>query len=72
MREDNGFLESILNTSWLSQNPGLEQQFPTGVQRAFFKHAVPDYIVRGIDLFFLRLSKKEVATDNTTIAIQGE
>ena len=33
----------------------------------FLKHAIPDYLVRGTDLFSLRLSNKKMTTANTTI-----
>ena len=48
----------------------VRQRFSTGVPQEFLKHAVPDYLVKGTDLFSLRLSnlKKKTAA-NTTIAI---
>ena len=33
----------------------------------FLKHAIPDYLVRGTDLFSLRLSNKKMTTANTTL-----
>ena len=38
----------------------------------FLKYAMPDYFVRGTDLFTLRLSNKKVITADTTIAIRVE
>ena len=35
---------------------GVEQQFPISVLQEFLKHAIPNYLVRGTDLFSLRLS----------------
>ena len=37
----------------------LDQGFSTGVLQEFVEHAVPDYLCRGTDLFFLRLSNKK-------------
>ena len=34
----------------------VKQQIATGVLQEFLKHAFPDYLVRGTDLFSLRLS----------------
>ena len=31
----------------------FNQQFSTGILQEFLKHAVPDYLVRGTDLFLL-------------------
>ena len=47
----------------------LRQQFPTRVQwlQEFLKPAIPDYLVRGADLFSLRLSNKKMTTANTTV-----
>ena len=45
------------------------QQFSTGALREFPKCTVSDYLVRGTDLFSLRLSNKKMATANTTVAI---
>ena len=42
------------------------------VLQEFLKHAIPDYLVRGTDLFSLRLSNKNMTTANTTIAIWCE
>ena len=43
--------------------PGLcipgEQRFSTGVPQECLKHATPAYLVRGTDLFSLRLSSKK-------------
>ena len=36
---------------------GLEQQFSTNVVQEFFKYAMPDYLVRGTDLFPLKTVK---------------
>ena len=49
----------------------LVQRFSTGVPQEFLKHAVPDYLARGTNLFSLRLSKEKTAAANT-IAIQYE
>ena len=35
----------------------------------FNQCAIPNYLVRGTDLFFLRLLNKKLTTDNTTIVI---
>ena len=43
----------------------LDQGFSTGVLQEFVEHAVPDYLCRGTDLFFLRLSNKKMTTANT-------
>ena len=37
--------------------------------KEFLKHAIPDYLVRGTDIFLLRLSSKKMTTGNTTIAV---
>ena len=37
----------------------IEQRFPTSLLRTFLKHGTPDYVVRGTDLFSLRLSIKQ-------------
>ena len=37
----------------------LTQRFSTGGPREVLKHAIPDYLVRGTDLFSLRLSNKK-------------
>ena len=50
----------------------LEQQFSTGVLEQLLKHAIADYVVRGTDLFSLRLSNKKMITANITIAIWCE
>ena len=44
----------------------------TGVPQIFLKHAIPDYLVRGTDLFTLRLSNIKMTTANTTIAVWCE
>ena len=43
----------------------LRQRFSPGGLQEFLKHATPDYLIRGTDLFFLRLSNKKM-----TIAIK--
>ena len=50
----------------------LDQQFSTGVPQEFLKHAIPDYSVRGTDLFSLRLSTKKMTTDSTTTTVLCE
>ena len=50
----------------------LRQQFSTCVLQAFLKQAIPGYLVRGTDLFFLRLSNKKMTTANTTVVILCE
>lgn len=40
-----------------------------GVSQEILKHAILDYLVRGIDHFFLKLSNKRMTTDNTTIVV---
>lgn len=42
----------------------LAQRFSTGVPQEFLKHAIPNYLVRGMDLFSFRWSKKEGMTAN--------
>ena len=37
----------------------LVQRFSTGVPQAFLKHVIPDYLVKGTDLFSLRWSNKK-------------
>ena len=44
----------------------------TSVPQDFLKHTIPDYLVRGTDLFSLRLSIKQMTTANTTMAVQCE
>ena len=44
----------------------------TGAPQDFLSHAIPDYLVRGTDLFSLRLSNKKMTTAYTTITIQCE
>ena len=69
---------SVGSTATLSEKTCNEtnfvtgQQFSTGVLQEFLKHAIPDCVVRGTDLFSLRLSNKNNDTANTTIAIQCE
>ena len=48
----------------------LTQWFSTGVLQEFLKHAIPDYLVRGTDLFSFQLSYKNMTTANTTIGIR--
>ena len=38
----------------------LGQQYSTGVPQEFLKHAIPDYLVRGTDLFSLTLSNRKI------------
>ena len=45
------------------------QRFSTSVPQEFIKHAIPDYLVRGTDLFSLRSSNKKITTANTTITV---
>ena len=51
---------------------GLKQRFSIAVPPEFFTHAVPDYLVRGIGLFSLRLPNIKITTANTTIAVWCE
>ena len=44
----------------------------TGVPKEFLKRVIPDYLVRGTDLFSLRLSDLKMATANTTVAVNCE
>ena len=44
----------------------LDQRFSTSVPQEFLTHVVPDYFVRGTDLFSLRLSNFKMTTANTT------
>ena len=48
------------------------QRFSTSVLQEFLKHAIPDYLVKGTDIFFLWLSNKKMTTTNTTIAVWCE
>ena len=48
---------------------GPEQGFSSGVPQEFLKHAMPDYLARGTDLFSLKLSGKKMTTVNTAIAV---
>ena len=51
----------------------LVQRFSTGVPQAFLKHVIPDYLVKGTDLFSLRWSnKKKMTAANTIIVIWCE
>ena len=50
----------------------LRRQFSTSVPQEFLKHTTPDYLVRGTDLFSLRLLNKKMTTTNTAIAVQCE
>ena len=50
----------------------LCQQFSTSILQGFLKHAMPDYLVRGTDLFSLRLSNKRMITANTIITVWCE
>ena len=53
-------------------NNVLRQQFSNAVPQVLLKHAVPAYLVRGTDLFSVRLSNKKIITTNTKIAIWYE
>ena len=53
----------------LLRGVGLTRAFSNSVPQEFFKHAIPDYLVRGMDLFSLTLSNKKVTAANTTTAI---
>ena len=50
----------------------LDQQFSASVPQTLLNYPIPDYLVRGTDFFFLRLSNKKTTTPNTRIAIQCE
>ena len=50
----------------------VRQRFSTSVLQEFLKHAIPDYLVWGTDLFSLRLLNKKMTTANTTVAVQCE
>ena len=43
-----------------------------GVLQDFLKHVILDYLVRGTDIFFLRLPNWKMTTATTTIAIRCE
>lgn len=64
--------KTILNCGGLStfmsaaSNEGVEQWLPTSVQQESLRHAMPDFLVRG--LFSLRLSNGKMTTANTAIA----
>ena len=47
----------------------LVQQFSTGVLQEFLRHAIPDSLVRGTDLFLFSLSNKKMPTAKIIIAI---
>ena len=49
----------------------IAQQFSTSVPQKSWKHTIPNYFVRGTDLFSLRLSNKKMTTVNTR-AVQCE
>ena len=49
-----------------------EHWFSTSVPQEFIKHALLDYLVRGADLFSLRLSNKKMTTAKTTIDVWCE
>ena len=51
-----------------SSTPAIIDRWPQEV----LKHATPDCLVRGTDLSSLRLSKKNMTTANTTVAVQWE
>ena len=57
---------------WRGWGPSLGQRFSTGVLQKILKHAILGYLVRGIDLFFLKLSNKTMTRANTTVAAQYE
>ena len=68
---------SFLNTSLPSVTIrcSLGQWFSVGVLQEFLKHvkhATNDYLVRDTDVFFLWLSRKNMTTANTTIAVWCE
>ena len=46
--------------------------YTSDFQQEFLKHAIPDYLVRGTNLFSLRLSNNKMTTANTTIAVWCE
>ena len=50
----------------------LGQRFSTSESQKLLKHALPDCLVRGTDLFSLRLSNKKMTAANTTVAVQYE
>ena len=50
----------------------LEGWFSTSVPQELFKHAIPDYVVRGTDHFSPRLSNKKMTIANTAITVQCE
>ena len=50
--------ELVLQERRRSNMEGLDRRIPTGGLQGFLKHAIPDYLVRGTDLFSLRLSNK--------------
>ena len=53
--------------------PLAYQWFSTSVSREFLKHAIPDYLVRVSELFFLKLSKKkQKTTANATMEVWCE
>ena len=59
------FLKSVMQSVFLcmknmSSLIRLNQQFLAGVPQEFLKHAIPDYLVRGTNLFSLRLSNKKM------------
>lgn len=50
----------------------VQSRFPTCVLLEFSKPAIPEYFVRATDVFFLRLTNKEMTSANTTVATQCE
>ena len=59
-----------LATLWFAAHAQSTEPHQPGLQE-FLKHAKPDYLIRGTDLFSLRLSNKIMTTANT-IAILCE
>ena len=60
-----GFSELHMTTSYKPSLHFPDQRFSTGVLQEFLKHSMPDYSVKGPDLFFFRVSNKKMTTANT-------
>ena len=67
-KASNTYLKTITQINIIA----LQQQYLTAGPQTFLKHAIPDYLVRGTDLFPLRLSNTKMTTANRTKAIQCE
>ena len=62
-------LVHIYNKLFMNIQMGLNQHFSTSVAQKFLKHTVPDDLVRGTDLFSLRLSKNDNDQHNNSCPV---